>query len=139
MRKFIINVNGKSYEVEVEEIIGGSKPAASVAPAEAPPAIQSAPVVQQAAPASQPKADDAQPNTAQPDTAQPGAAASGKVGSVQINSPMPGTILDIKVSVGDNIKKGQVVLILEAMKMENEIMAPRMERFHPSIPAKAPA
>lgn len=40
-----------------------------------------------------------------------------------VNAPMPGTILDVKVNVGDSVKKGQVLMILEAMKMENEIMA----------------
>jgi biotin carboxyl carrier protein len=50
---------------------------------------------------------------------------AGKTGSIKVNSPMPGTILDIRVNAGARIKKGQVVLILEAMKMENEIMAPQ--------------
>lgn len=48
-------------------------------------------------------------------------AASGE--GEKISSPMPGTILDIKVNVGDSVKKGQIIMILEAMKMENEIMA----------------
>lgn len=53
--------------------------------------------------------------------AAPAPAASGE--GEAITSPMPGTILDIKVAVGDSVKKGQVVMILEAMKMETEIMA----------------
>ena len=53
--------------------------------------------------------------------AAPAPAASGE--GEAISSPMPGTILDVKVNVGDNVKKGQVLMILEAMKMENEIMA----------------
>ena len=57
--------------------------------------------------------------TAAPAPAAPAAAGEGE----KIASPMPGTIIDIKVNVGDNVKKGQVVMILEAMKMENEIMA----------------
>lgn len=53
--------------------------------------------------------------------AAPAPAASGE--GEKIASPMPGTILDIKVNVGDSVKKGQILMILEAMKMENEIMA----------------
>ena len=53
--------------------------------------------------------------------AAPAPAATGEGEAIQ--SPMPGTILDIKVNVGDSVKKGQVLMILEAMKMENEIMA----------------
>ena len=52
-------------------------------------------------------------------TAAPAASGEGEA----IASPMPGTILDVKVNVGDSVKKGQVLMILEAMKMENEIMA----------------
>ena len=51
-------------------------------------------------------------------------AATGTAGSVKINAPMPGKIVDVKVKVGDAVKKGQTVLVLEAMKMENEIVAP---------------
>ena len=54
-------------------------------------------------------------------TAAPAPTASGE--GEKIASPMPGTILDIKVNVGDTVKQGQVLMILEAMKMENEIMA----------------
>ena len=49
--------------------------------------------------------------------------ANGKQGSVKINSPMPGKILSIKANVGDKVKKGDVIMLLEAMKMENEIVA----------------
>lgn len=51
-------------------------------------------------------------------------AATGTAGSVKINAPMPGKIVDVKVRVGDAVKKGQTVLVLEAMKMENDIVAP---------------
>ena len=50
-------------------------------------------------------------------------AASGNQGNVKINSPMPGKILSVKANVGDSVKKGDVILLLEAMKMENEIVA----------------
>lgn len=54
---------------------------------------------------------------------KPSAPAAG--GSVKITAPMPGTILDVKVNVGDSVTKGQVVAVLEAMKMENDIVAPQ--------------
>lgn len=104
MRKFMINVNGKSYEVDVEEI-GGAAPAAAVIPA-APAAPAAAPAPTAPAPAAAP-------------------AASGAQGAVSVTAPMPGTILQIKAKVGDTVKRGQPVVILEAMKMENEIVAPQ--------------
>lgn len=106
MKKFIVNVNGKSYEVEVEEV-GGSAQTIVSSPAPAAPAQPKAP-----APKAAPKAES-KPAQAVPQ------------GAEVVEAPMPGTILDIKVNQGDTVKKGQVLLILEAMKMENEIMAPR--------------
>jgi biotin carboxyl carrier protein len=109
MKKFNITVNGKSYEVDVEEIGGASynAPVARQVTQAAP-----APQVAQAAPAA--PAPKAAPVTQE-------AVAGGET----TFSPMPGTILDIKVQEGDSVKSGQVLLILEAMKMENEIMAAR--------------
>ena len=52
------------------------------------------------------------------------AAAAAPAGGDQVTSPMPGTILAVNVAVGDTVKRGQVLMILEAMKMENEIMCP---------------
>lgn len=57
--------------------------------------------------------------------AAPAPAAQGTAGSVKVEAPMPGTILDVKVSVGDSVSGGSVLCILEAMKMENEIVAPQ--------------
>lgn len=102
MRKFAINVNGKSYEVEVEEI-GGASTVSTAPRAAAPAAKAAAPAAKAAAPA----------------------AAPAPAGSTVVKAPMPGTILDIKVNVGDSVKSGDVLCILEAMKMENEIMAPK--------------
>ena len=99
MKKYNITVNGTTYEVVVEE-------AGEVA---------SAPVV--SAPVSTPVAAPAAPKTQA--TAQTGAAGANKV-----VAPMPGTILDVKVSVGQSVKKGDVICVLEAMKMENDIPAP---------------
>jgi len=111
MKKFNITVNGKSYEVDVEEIGGNSAPA-PIRRQESAPVIQAAPV-QQAAPSPAPAAAPVSSPSVAPVT-----------GGETINSPMPGTILDIKVNVGDPVSNGTVLVILEAMKMENEIMAP---------------
>jgi glutaconyl-CoA decarboxylase len=108
MRKFRINVNGKSYDVEVEELKDGvvSAPAAPVVKAAAPAPKAAAP----AAPAPSPKA-------------APAAPVSVPAGAASVTAPMPGTILSVNVKAGDTVKKGQVLCILEAMKMENEIMS----------------
>lgn len=82
MKRFNITVNGKAYDVAVEEIDGGSAPAVSAAPA--------APVAE----------------------------------GTKVTAPMPGTILDIKVAVGDTVESGQAIMVLEAMKMENDVNAP---------------
>ncbi len=103
MKKFNITVNGKSYEVDVEEIGGVQAP---VQRTQAPAAKAPAPAAQ--APAA-PKAAAPQP-----------VAEGGET----VVAPMPGTVFDIKVSVGDTVNNGDCVIILEAMKMENEIMAP---------------
>ncbi len=63
------------------------------------------------------------PATAPATTPAP-TASNASAGSVTINSPMPGTILKVNITNGQNVKKGDVLMILEAMKMENEIMAP---------------
>lgn len=100
MKNYTITVNGTPYSVTVEE-------GASSAPA--------APVA--AAPAAAPAPTPAAPKVAP--------AASGSQGSVKVEAPMPGNILDVKVSVGAAVTSGQVLCILEAMKMENEIVSPQ--------------
>lgn len=106
MKRYTITVNGTAYDVTVDE--AGSAPAAPVAAAPAAPAPAPA-----AAPA----------KAAAPAPAAP--AASGAEGAVKIDAPMPGTILDVKVSAGSSVESGQVLCILEAMKMENDIVAPQ--------------
>lgn len=103
MKNYTITVNGTPYNVTVEE---GTSSA---------PAVQAAPVA--AAPVAAPAPT--------PAAAPAPAAPAGTAGSVTIESPMPGTILDIKVSVGDSVESGQVLCVLEAMKMENDIVAPQ--------------
>ncbi len=93
MKRFNITVNGKAYDVAVEEVSGGAAPApAAVAPA---------------APAA------------------PAPKASAPAGGTSVNAPMPGTILDVKANVGDTVAEGQVLMVLEALKMENDIVAPK--------------
>ena len=99
MKRFNISVNGKAYDVCVEEV-GAAGAAMPAAPASAPAAVP--------APA------------AAPAPAAPKAAGAGE----KISAPMPGNIMRVDVKEGDSIKKGDVIVILEAMKMENEIMAP---------------
>jgi biotin carboxyl carrier protein len=99
MKTYTITVNGVAYDVTVEEGAG----VVAAAP------VAAAPVA--AAPAAAPKA------------AAP--AATGAAGAVKVNAPMPGKILGIKTQVGAAVKKGDVIIILEAMKMENEIVAPQ--------------
>ncbi|MCI8739628.1 MAG: biotin/lipoyl-binding protein [Oscillibacter sp.] len=67
----------------------------------------------------------AAPAASAPAAAPAPAPAAAPAGGEQVTSPMPGTILDVKVSQGAAVKKGDVLMILEAMKMENEIMCPR--------------
>lgn len=106
--KYIATLNGKKYEVEVEKVETGYKPLPrNMAAAYTAPAAPAAPV--------------AAPAPAAPKAAAPAAAPAG---ATAVASPMPGSILDIKVSVGDSVKAGQILLLLEAMKMENEIVAP---------------
>ena len=97
MKTYTITVNGNVYDVTVEE--KDSTNATSV----------SAPVV---SPKSVTPAKKAEPK------------ATGASGAVKVNSPMPGKILDVKKTAGTNVKKGEVIMVLEAMKMENEIVAP---------------
>ena len=106
--KYIVTLNGKNYEVEVDErseaIVTAVTPAAPVA---------AAPVPAPAAPATAPA------------PAAPSAAPAVTVtGGTDITSPMPGTVLSVNVSVGQEVKEGDVLFVLEAMKMENEIVAP---------------
>ncbi len=101
MKTYTITVNGVAYDVTVEEGAGAVAAPVAAAPVAAP----------KAAPAAAPKA------------AAP--AATGAAGAVKVNAPMPGKILAVKTQVGAAVKKGEVILILEAMKMENEIVAPQ--------------
>ncbi len=107
MRRFSVTVNGNVYDVEVEEIGAGATPVVSAAPAAPTPAAAPTAPAAPSAPAA-PKA----------------AAPAGKAGAVSVSAPMPGNILKVNVTVGQAVKKGDVICVLEAMKMENDIPAP---------------
>ena len=97
--KYIVTLNGKNYEVEVEEtdaVVTAVTDAAAAQPAAPAPAAPAAPAP---------------------------AALAGD--GVKVTAPMPGNILDVRVSVGQAVKRGEVMFILEAMKMENDIVAPQ--------------
>jgi biotin carboxyl carrier protein len=95
VEKFKVTISGNTYEVEVERLTDDSRNGQSKEPLKAPPK----PV-----------------KITKPNTMPPGGGV--------ISAPMPGTVLDVRVSKGDNVEAGQIILILEAMKMENEIIAP---------------
>ena len=118
--KYVATINGKKYEVEVEKLEayksldrnGVAAPAAPVLPA-------SAPVQRPTAPA-----PAAAPAPAPAPAAAPAPKAAAPAGATTVEAPMPGKILNIKVSEGQAVKFGEVVVIMEAMKMETEIVAP---------------
>jgi biotin carboxyl carrier protein len=102
MKKYIIKLNGKVYEVEMEEVTGET--ATTITESER--AIQTQ-----------------RPAQAGP-TVTPQSAPSA-AGGESVDAPMPGNILSVAVKVGDKVSKNQLLIVLEAMKMENEIVSPR--------------
>lgn len=112
MKNYTVTVNGNVYEVSVEESTaeGGTVK----------------PIVQKPVAPLKPT----QPRQAAPPS------KAGNEGSIKVNSPMPGKILGIKVKMGQAVKKGEVLLLLEAMKMENEIVSPQ-DAVVASIPRSA--
>ena len=108
--KYKVTLNGRTYEVEVEkgqamltDEYEAYAPAPAAAPVAAAPAAPAAPAAAPAAPAA------------------PAVTAAGET----VSAPMPGAILRVEVSQGQAVKSGQLLLVMEAMKMENEILAPR--------------
>ena len=99
MKRFLIKINGKTYDAEVEELQGSVAAAPSVGFASAAP--------QAAAP-----------------VAAPAAAPAAAAGPASVTAPIPGTVLRLVKAVGDAVAAGDVVMIVESMKMENEVVAP---------------
>lgn len=112
MKKFLAKVNGKEYVVELTEI--GSDNAVYTAPA-----VQ--PVVYAAQPVAATVIEPVKEVVKEAPVVK--AAPAGSVGSVKIEAPMPGTILKVVVEVGQKVRKNEPLCVLEAMKMENEIVA----------------
>ncbi|NLO13552.1 MAG: biotin/lipoyl-binding protein [Clostridiales bacterium] len=96
MKNYRVIVNGVEYEIGIEQMEAGE-----AMPVQSAPQAASAPISQR------------QPEVQPPKTGE------------EVKAPMPGAILSVAVKQGDLVKKGQVILILEAMKMENEILSPR--------------
>lgn len=111
--KYVATLNGKKYEVEIERV-DEYRPLDRGAQASAPAPILAAAPAPAAAPAAAPA----------PAPAPAPAAAPAAAGGQTVEAPMPGKILDIKVKVGDAVGYGQCVIVMEAMKMETEIVAP---------------
>lgn len=105
MKRFLIRINGKTYDAEVE-VVGTSASAPVAAPA--------------AAPAAAPSAAPAAPAPA---------AAPAAGGPANVTSPLPGTVLRLCKNTGDSVAAGEVVMIVESMKMENEVVAPEAGRI----------
>lgn len=100
MKNLRITVNGTVYDVQVEEVNGSAAPAPQAAAPQA-------------------------PQPAVPQTAAPTPPPAEQSGGDPITSPMPGVIVSVNVTTGQRVKSGDILVILEAMKMENEIVAPR--------------
>lgn len=107
MQNFRVTVNGKTFEVSVEEIKEQ--------------AIQDAQPVEK--PAAKPAPASASNSAAPVSAAAATGAVSVEAGDIPVTAPLAGTILSFKVKPGEQVKKGQILLTLEALKMENEIVA----------------
>ena len=109
MKKYAVKVNGISYDVEIEE-------------------VRTRPSYRSASPASrvprQSVSMESSPLKAAPEAVPVNTPASAEGANV-VNAPMPGTIVAVKVTAGQTVKSGETLMVLEAMKMENEIVCPR--------------
>ncbi len=119
MKKFKVTVEGKAYLVEVEEVNTGGNAA--------PQQTQQQVAVKPTNPSPARTASGAQQNaakTAGPERSAPAPIHSAE-GDYTVKAPMPGSVLDVKVTAGDQTAEGDVLIVLEAMKMENELTSPQ--------------
>ena len=115
--EYLVKLNGETYKVEICKLSGGAAGGTSVSTVQ-PPEFLAKPKPQTAAPA----AVSAPPSPAP--APAPTEPAGGAGAGVCLRSPMPGTILSVHVGVNDAVKTGQVLMVMEAMKMESEIVSP---------------
>jgi len=113
LRRFRVRVNGKEYDVEVEELSSQTQVQQTVS---------ETPEVPVAAGKTEPVKKVEEVKRSEPQAGE-GSSQSGGTGGINVVSPMSGTILEVFVSVGDSVSIGQKLVILEAMKMENSILA----------------
>ena len=108
MKRFNVTVNGVAYDVVVEEVGASASTVAPAPVASAPAPVAAAPALVATAPAPAPTP-----------------APAGAAGSVEIKAPLQGTIMKVLVKPGDVVKKGTPVCVIEALKMENDVVAPQ--------------
>ena len=118
MKKFKIIVDGKAYEVEVEEIGTNSPAVTTISSAQ----TSAAKSIEKPTPAKAEEKETVVKSVKVSNSPTP-KASSTAVSGEEVKAPMPGKVLQLKVKEGDNVKDGDTLLILEAMKMENEIIA----------------
>lgn len=117
--EYLVKLNGETYKVEICKLSGGAAGGTSISTAQ-PPEFLAKPKPQTAAPAAVSAPTHSAPAAA-PAPAEP---AGGAGAGACLRSPMPGTILSVHVGVNDAVKTGQVLVVMEAMKMESEVVSP---------------
>ncbi len=116
MKRYYVTVNGNRYEVEVEEVKGEFSPAAITSEKEVHKEHREKLKEEAEVPSKEKSVEEPKAEVKK---------SASEVNGEKITCPMPGTIFNISVNEGQEVKKGDVILVLEAMKMENEIMSPK--------------